>query len=106
MKIRPEDRRILDALLAEINNPSTTDERRAELRDEHSSIAEGYIIEEMYEGEGTAWEIMAKLAISAVPVEVVSEMFGDTIIPGAAGFSYQRKNSRAPQEIEDSPPDQ
>ena len=87
MNIAPEDRIILDALLAEIHDPNTTPERREECRDDHSAIANAYIMEEMFEGEGSAWEIMEKHGIPAVPVEVVSEM----IDKHSGGFSAIRK---------------
>ena len=87
----PTDRRILDALLAEINDPATTDERREDCRDDFSSITNAYVIAEMFEGEDSAWDIMEKEGIPAVPVEVVTAMFGDKIVPEADGFSYRRK---------------
>lgn len=90
MNPTPEHRRILDALNAEIHDPNTTAERREECRDDFSSIANAYVIAEMFEDEGTAWEIMEKAGIPAVPVEVVSEMLGDKIVPGTDGFSYRR----------------
>ena len=43
MEIKPNDRRILDALLAEINDPKTSDERREEAREDFGGIAEGYM---------------------------------------------------------------
>ncbi len=87
----PADRRILDALLAEINDPATSDERREDCRDDFASIANSYLITEMFGGEGSAWDIMEKEGIPAVPVEVVTAMFGDKIVPEADGFSYRRK---------------
>lgn len=95
MSPTPEDRRILDALLAEIYDPNTTAERREECRDDFSSIANAYVISEMFEDEGTAWEIMEKEGIPAVPVEVVTAMLGDKIVPGTDGFSYRRKDAVA-----------
>jgi len=43
MEIKPNDRRILDALLAEINDPNTSDERREEAREDFGGVAEGYL---------------------------------------------------------------
>ena len=105
MNPTPEDRRILDALDAEIKDPNTTAERRSDLRDEWFSIANAYVIAEMFEGEGSAWDIMEKEDIPVVPIEVVTEMLGDKIVSGTDGFSYRRKDAEAPHEPENLPPD-
>jgi hypothetical protein len=42
MEIKPEDRKALDGLKSEIDNPATSSEWRAECREDYAGIAEGY----------------------------------------------------------------
>ena len=43
MEIKPNDRRIMDLLRAEIDHPDTTPERRAEAREDLGGVAMGYL---------------------------------------------------------------
>jgi hypothetical protein len=67
MRVSPEDRRMLDALLAEINDPDTSPERREECRDDHSAIANGYVMLDLLGGDSSAWGVMEKLGIPTAP---------------------------------------
>lgn len=52
MNVTPQDRQNLDALLAEIHDPTTTPERREECRDDYSSISEVYVMADILGYDG------------------------------------------------------